>query len=68
MPDICMCKGTKTEGGDILTCALRADCYRYTATPSKDRQSYFAVAPFMRCGTCEHYEPVTASLPAETKR
>lgn len=34
MPDISMCPGDD--------CPRKEDCYRYTATPSPYRQSYFA--------------------------
>jgi hypothetical protein len=37
MPDITMCDGKK--------CDLATTCYRYTATPSEFRQSYFFTAP-----------------------
>lgn len=37
MPDITMCKGRD--------CPLRESCYRYTATPSEYRQSYFVTDP-----------------------
>lgn len=38
MPDITMCNGGK--------CPLKEKCYRYLATPSKYRQSYFVTPPF----------------------
>jgi hypothetical protein len=37
MPDITMCNGKR--------CEMREICYRYTATPSKHRQSYFIDSP-----------------------
>jgi len=45
MPDISMCSG---EG-----CPLKENCYRFTATPSKFRQSYFFTPPF-KDGECEY--------------
>ena len=60
MPDICMCSGQRAVSIGVLTCPLRNDCYRYTATPTKGRQSYFAVAPFLTCGICEQFYPTTA--------
>lgn len=54
MPDIAMCVG---EAGDVV-CQRRSWCYRYTATPTKDRQSYFMGLPIAR-GTrvedCERF-------------
>jgi hypothetical protein len=47
MPDICMCKG---EG-----CDLKANCYRYTATPNEWRQSYFVSAPCLTSDQCDHF-------------
>ncbi len=37
MPDIAMCKGTD--------CPLKNECYRFLATPSEYRQSYFVTPP-----------------------
>jgi len=37
MPDITMCSGKN--------CEMREICYRYTAEPSKFRQSYFLDTP-----------------------
>ena len=38
MPDITMCQGKD--------CPLKETCYRYTATPSEYRQSYFVNPPY----------------------
>jgi hypothetical protein len=46
MPDITMCEG---KG-----CELRSTCYRYTAEPSKYRQSYF-IEPPIKDGECDEY-------------
>ena len=46
MPDITMCEG---QG-----CELRSTCYRYTAEPSKYRQSYF-IKPPIKDGECDEY-------------
>ncbi len=45
MPDITMCSGAN--------CPLKDECYRYTAEPSKFRQSYFMNPP-IKDGKCEH--------------
>lgn len=45
MADITMCSG--------LGCPARNNCYRYTATPSEHRQSYFTTPPFDG-EKCEH--------------
>lgn len=37
MPDITMCRDA--------ACPFREHCYRFTATPSEHRQSYFAKSP-----------------------
>lgn len=47
MPDITMCLG---EG-----CPQKDKCYRFTATPSEWRQSYFLGLPMKEDETCEHY-------------
>lgn len=50
MPDITMCKGED--------CPLKDSCYRYVATPSEYRQSFFIEVPFIEepDGTsCEYY-------------
>jgi hypothetical protein len=47
MPDISMCKGTN--------CPLRDNCYRYTATPSEFRQSWFTTPPVKSDNTCAWY-------------
>ena len=46
--DITMCDGKD--------CELKETCYRYTATPSNYRQSYFTEAPIEN-GECEYYYP-----------
>ena len=38
MPDITMCKGTN--------CPKKNECYRFLATPSEYRQSYFIDPPY----------------------
>ena len=51
MPDITMC-----EGGD---CPLKESCYRYTATPSEYRQSYFTEIPYNKEeDKCDHRMPI----------
>lgn len=47
MPDIAMCWGEN--------CPIKETCYRFTATPSKWRQSYFAETPIKEDNTCEHF-------------
>lgn len=42
MPDITMCEGTG--------CARRAQCYRHTATPTPERQSFFGKPPYTEHG------------------
>ena len=45
MPDITMCTGR-----DKITkepCPLKDSCYRFKATPSEFRQSYFTESPFI---------------------
>ena len=44
MADITMCEG---EG-----CPLRDNCYRFTAKPNPDRQSYFVETPVSQDGKC----------------
>ena len=51
MPDITMCKG---DG-----CPLKLDCYRFRATPSQYRQSYFVTPPIKEDGTCSHQMPMS---------
>ena len=49
MPDITMCTG---EG-----CKKRERCYRFTATPTPGRQSYFLTPPVDKdTGDCEYLE------------
>ena len=50
MPDITMCSGTN--------CELKTTCYRYLATPSKFRQSYFANPPTRNDKCSEYWEDV----------
>ncbi len=45
MPDITMCKDND--------CPIREKCYRYTAPPSKYRQSYFMESP-REDGKCDY--------------
>lgn len=47
MPDITMCEGTG--------CPRKETCYRFTATPTPMRQSYFSIPPVKKDGTCHHY-------------
>lgn len=47
MPDISMCKG---DG-----CTIKDTCYRFTATPSKWRQSYFTNPPIKEDSTCDYF-------------
>lgn len=47
MPDISKCPGGN--------CPIKETCYRYTATPSKWRQSYFAETPIKEDNTCDHF-------------
>ena len=48
MPDITLCSGQD--------CPLKETCYRYKATPSKYRQSYFTEAPYDKeKEECDHY-------------
>lgn len=47
MPDITMCFGDN--------CPIKETCYRFTATPSKWRQSYFVETPIKDDNTCEHF-------------
>lgn len=47
MPDIAMCWGDN--------CPIKVTCYRFTATPSKWRQSYFAETPIKEDNTCDHF-------------
>ena len=56
MPDITMCTG--------YVCPLRDSCYRFTATPSEYRQSYFVSAPYIDepDGTsCEYFWKIEES-------
>jgi hypothetical protein len=60
MPDITMCNGRSLAGGDtpVELCPMRNSCYRYTTSPSSERQSYFVYAPFIKepDGTsCEYF-------------
>lgn len=53
MPDITMCDGKD--------CPKAERCYRHTAKPDGDYQSWFEEAPVKPNGQCEHYLPVTKS-------
>lgn len=46
MPDISMCFGND--------CHKKESCYRYTATPSEFRQSYFGKPP-IKDDKCDYY-------------
>lgn len=39
MADITMCPG--------LSCTIKQDCYRFTATPAPERQSFFCEPPYL---------------------
>lgn len=50
MPDITMCSGEK--------CNLKETCYRFLATPTEHKQSYFSVPPIQKrknSVSCGHY-------------
>ena len=50
MPDITMCSG---EG-----CPMRELCWRFTAPPTPNRQSFFAEPPLKENDVdCDHYWP-----------
>lgn len=58
MPDITMCGGVRKEDGAV--CSMRDSCYRFRATPSEYRQSYFVSAPFVAeskqdVSSCGHF-------------
>ena len=56
MPDITMCRGVRKEDGAV--CSMRDSCYRFKATPSEYRQSFFISGPFINepDGTsCEYF-------------
>ena len=46
------------EGKD---CPIKETCYRYKATPSEFRQSYFIEAPY-KDGECEYYWEMSSKL------
>lgn len=48
MPDITMCHGTN--------CEVKTKCYRFTATPSENWQSYFEGIP--SDSGCDYFLPV----------
>lgn len=54
MPDITMCKGVAPEN---VICSMRNSCYRFLATPSEYRQSYFTKAPVETLDgqTCKYF-------------
>jgi hypothetical protein len=56
MPDITMCTGEESS----RKCPHREQCYRFTAKPSKHRQSYFARLPLKGDETCESLWPLEA--------
>jgi len=47
MADISMCSG---KG-----CELKETCYRFKATPNKNRQSFFGASPNSTPTECEYY-------------
>lgn len=47
MPDITMCKNKN--------CTLRHECFRFTATPTPYRQSYFVENPQQKDGSCNEF-------------
>lgn len=47
MPDIAMCWGDN--------CPIKETCYRFTAKPSKWRQSFLAESPIKEDNTCEYF-------------
>ena len=50
MPDLTMCEGTN--------CPLKETCYRYKATASEFRQSYFSDLPYDKEEEkCDYYFP-----------
>lgn len=62
MSDIIMCSG----GSGSNVCPMRESCFRFTATASPTRQSYFMTIPLVWGGAllgqrmfpeCEHYWP-----------
>lgn len=60
MPDITMCRGYDPDTNK--DCPMKDSCYRYVATPSEFRQSYFVESPFIEepDGTsCEHFWKVS---------
>jgi hypothetical protein len=60
MPDITMCNSFNS---DNEICSKRNSCYRFKASPTPQRQSYFITAPFESIPglfdknevICEHY-------------
>ena len=62
MPDIAMCKGGR--------CPQKDKCYRFTATPSEYRQSYFTEAPFKMDG-CPYFmrdESIKKHIPKQENK
>lgn len=51
MPDITMCNGEDPDG---KVCPVRKLCYRHTATPTPDYQSYFVTIPLDDKGECRY--------------
>ncbi len=58
MPDITMCTGTDCQRNDT--------CYRHTATPTPDWQSYFSRPPLEEENRCRYYWPADTSSEAPT--
>lgn len=52
MPDISMCKGSI----GAFICPKKETCYRYTAEPNPNRQSYFFNPPYDKeTSGCNYY-------------
>lgn len=62
VPDIAMCEGVEDANGIRVECPKRQGCYRFTATPTPMRQSYFMHLPILPSGECCSYWPVKAKL------
>lgn len=60
MPDIAMCRGFHPlHALEPEKCPLRRDCYRYLATPSRYRQTYFSEMPLSRLeNVCTYQMPI----------
>ncbi len=57
MPDISMCHG--------YGCSIRDRCYRFTATPTPERQSYYTLTPPEMDGQCISFIPNYREEPDE---